>query len=359
MAVEIGAIREPRWTRPALLRREAPLRPDLAPWTGDPLRVVLEGEVPVEGVSLEGAAGVYPLIVVSRQFRDGFTHVGCATRPLPEGLYDLFVFRRGAARLISPHAVASVAERDAFTLAHISDLHLLKDVAGALVDQTDRVAALVDRLNRLAPALVICTGDVVSRYGAEKEPLSAEAVEWQARRAQELLLGLRMPLFMVVGNHDQAFGYSRTAWHRYMGRPWDRPTDDYGLDFGGCHLAFVDGYARYDGANRLVERSMTMEQLLWLHQDMRQGREARWRLLFIHYDYGGELTPLLPELGADMLFYGHSDKPIPADLEALGIRNGHLLDREAYRLVRVSPKALRDKAVPWDKLMEGASRRKK
>jgi len=318
------------------------------------LDLVVEGPLSA-GASVRLLAGEreIPLEVASSALHEGgFVSVACRMPVgLHEGLYDLVLVEEGA-RHVSPHAVYVCAEEgESFTFMHASDPHVLKGGNGDLEDRRDLIAALVARINAIRPAFVICTGDLISRYGAHKEVLSDEIIDWQVRVVQEMLLDLEVPFFVEVGNHDVAFPSSRRAWRTYMGWPWDRPTDDYAYDYGGCHFAVADGFAHYDGDNGLIDCSLTEEQCAWLQRDVRRAAASRWRFLFIHYDYKRQFASLLDGLGVDMVFYGHSDKGHGDVLGSLGIRNGHLLSDEAYRLVHVTPETLSSETVSWAELM--------
>ena len=269
------------------------------------------------------------------------------------GLYDLLLESREQT-LASPNAVCVMREvGDTVTLLHTSDWHMLAvGAADVLVDNSALIRALVSRINALQPDMAICTGDVVSRYGVNKEVLSAEQIAWQASRAREIALQLDVPLFVIPGNHDVAFASSRSVWRDHMGWPWDRTTEDHSLDLGDAHLAFLDGFAHYDEANALITRGHTPEQIGWLREDMRKAARSRWRFLFIHYDYDRQLLPILGELGVHMLFYGHSDVGFADELRGQGVLDGHLLGSEAYRLVRVAGEGVSSETVSWADLID-------
>jgi predicted MPP superfamily phosphohydrolase len=76
---------------------------------------------------------------------------------------------------------------DGLTIAHLSDLHL-----GPYLGASD-LASAVEVVQRLAPQLVVISGDFVSRGGL-----------WQRQEMLEPLAALRPPLgaYAVLGNHD-------------------------------------------------------------------------------------------------------------------------------------------------------------
>ena len=352
MAVPLTRIRSPRWTRPALVQGS------------QCVEVILEA--PLDGqqaLVLRRDQAAIPLSIVQRdQVGQGLQRVSC---PIPEGappgMYDLLLQGDDDPPL-SPNAVC-VMEGDAtsfpITILHTSDWHALAPGGnGELADNCDLIRALVGRINEISPDLAICTGDLISRYGVGKEILSPDVIRWQARRVQEIARGLRVPLFVIPGNHDTAFDASRSAWKTYMGGPWERPTEDFSVGYGGCHLAFLDGFAHYDADNALVARGYTPAQIAWLRWDMAQAAACCWRLLFVHYDYGRQLLPLLADLGVDMMFYGHSSDGFAQELAAHHVLNGHLCGHEVYRLVRISENRIASETVPWADLRERPSEKR-
>lgn len=343
MAIPLRSIKEPRWTRPALVSGKGSFRV-VAETTDEARFALIRGEESI------------PLKVV--HVADEASGLAVRTCALPEevkqGLYGLALMVGGEC-FLSPNAVYVETEpKEEGTFLHISDLHILKGGASdVLQDRSALIGRLVAWINARKPDFVVCTGDLISRYGARKAVLSDEVILWQAQRVQEALLSLEVPLFVVVGNHDRAFPSSRAAWQTYMGGTWNRDTDDYSFEYGPCYFAMLDGFAYYDEGNVGIASSFTVEQCAWLRAELLRAQGSRWRLLFIHYDYWRQLPELLEGLGVDMLFYGHSDVPCisGAELARLGIRDGHLRSADAGRLVRVTSQGLWVETIPWAALL--------
>lgn len=329
MAVPLRRIQDPRWTKPVWALR------------GSSFRLVLNKPLcPASSVLLEREGSTVRLQVHGERVERDGVHVAyeCAVPvPLSEGLYDLAIVENGR-RWRSPNSVAVCsAFEDIFCFLHATDLHLLAPGGhGALVNRSSLAEALVRKINRIRPNFVLYTGDLISRYGVEKAVLSPEIIWWQVRRVQEILLGLKVPVFVTRGNHDVAFESSRSAWRRYMGWPWDRATDDYSFDYGEYHFTGLDGFVHYDEIHGTsYRRSFTPEQHTWLEEDLHKAASSRLRVLFFHYDYQHQIESLVEPLAIDMLFYGHSKQRGPDRIGSRGAVNANLSSAQAYRVVRV------------------------
>jgi 3',5'-cyclic-AMP phosphodiesterase len=71
-------------------------------------------------------------------------------------------------------------------IAQISDFH-----CGELTFQADVMRSIIERVNRLAPDVVVVSGD-----------LTATGYEWEFQEAAKWLGGLEPPTVVVPGNHD-------------------------------------------------------------------------------------------------------------------------------------------------------------
>jgi hypothetical protein len=336
------SIHAPHWTRPALLGPSrtfqviADARPD-----DMPSLALIEGQkvVPVR-------------IEQTEQQHRGLIQYTCTVLGGRAGvLYDLEL-RTQDTRAKMRRAVSVLPEdTTALALLHCTDLHLLTPVAEqGMLDRSALVAALVAHINALRPDLVVCTGDVISRYDTHKRVLPADTIRWQIRRAVELLAPIEVPFFVTLGNHDAAFAATREDWYAAMGGGWHGGTDEYSLDWGDYHLAMMDCFAHYDPQNVVLRHSFTNEQLDWLCEDLRATSERQQRLVFAHYDYRKQLPALFPELRVDALFYGHARGMYPDVLAQHGIWDGHLADTQAYNLVRLTPEGINSEKLSWASL---------
>jgi 3',5'-cyclic AMP phosphodiesterase CpdA len=336
-------IKEPRWSRPACLGRSRSFEIVLqsASTTTTP-KVSLKGDCVEIPASVESAVYLGP----------GLSRCRCtAEKATPGSLYDLHVCADGRLWRM-PHAVAvPAAGQDYPTILHCSDLHLLKPTpAGTLEDRSGLIEALVSRIHLLYPDLVVCTGDLIQRYDAQKNALPADLIRWQIRRVRHLLGGIPVPLYVTAGNHDVAFAEVRPYWHERMGGGWKEGTDDASVDWQGAHLVLMDCFGHYDRENRLLESSFTEGQLQWLQQDLLDASESQARLVFAHYDYQQQLPPLMRELQIDALFYGHSDALYSEAFCESGVWDGHLDASEAFQLVELTAHGIQRETTTWAEL---------
>ena len=343
--MQVPSILSPHWTRPALLGPGRAFqvivagRPD-----GMPVMTLTAG-AEVLPVHIED---VVPLRPDLTQYSCTAVKDGAAAGGKPGALYDLELRTHGTQAKMCRAASVLPEDTTSLTLLHCTDLHLLVPVAEkGMVDRSALFAALVDRINALRPDLVICTGDVISRYDTHKRALPAEMIRWQIRRAVELLAPIEVPFYVTLGNHDAAFEATRGDWYAALGGGWNGGTDEYSLDWGEVHLAMLDCFAHYDPQNVMRRSSFTDEQLDWLRADLAATSARQQRLVFAHYDYRKQLPALLAELRIDALFYGHAKGLYPDLLAEHDIWDGHLADTQAYNLVRLTPEGIAAQKVSW------------
>ena len=335
-------IRRPFWTRPAPLRAGGVL----------PLALEAEatrGEAPE--ARLRRGKETWPLELGGQEAGGLGLWEGRLPEDVPPGSYDLQV-RIAGKRYTQRRAVVVLPERiEELTIAHCSDLHVLKPTPETLKDRSGHILALIERLNDLRPDLVVCTGDLISRYDPTKRPLPAKTIRWQIRWMAEHLGEIKAPLYVTTGNHDVAFRKTREDWYAAMGGAGDGRPDDASVDWGPFHLSLLDCFAYYDAQNAPLTSSFSPEQLAWLRADTAATDPDATRLLFAHYDYHRQLPALLPFLGLDAFFYGHSGPLYPEELERHAVWDGHLPAALACRVVHCVGKAVEVReSVPWQAL---------
>ena len=154
-------------------------------------------------------------------------------------------------------------------IAQISDIHLsTPDSRNDHMYRTaDHLAGAVAHLNALTPRpdVVLATGDLVE---------SGETVEYA--RLREHLEPLRMPVYLVPGNHDDRVTLARVFdHHRYM--PRDGGFVQYTVEDGPVRLVALDTLVPGESGGRLCA-----ERLAWLDARLAEARE-RPTLVFMHH----------------------------------------------------------------------------
>jgi len=289
---------------------EALAPPDATGW-----QAALTGHGAEHALALSGA--------VYRADLERWTMTAAVPVGTPAELYDLRLRAAGGIDDTARHAVAVRDEIDGdFYVVQITDTHTPTHrfwyQSGADTDTTelDDLRAMIDDINVMNPDFVIHTGDLVNE---------GELEDFMSRhyftRAQRVLGELRVPLYMVPGNHDiggwdetpPPDGNSRRAWWRFFG--WrqlgDPPpgdpsrTQDYSFDHGGVHFTGLEAYDNYDEWRYAVygATSFTSGQMAWLASDVGALDPVVPKVLFYHYDFAGQLN--LQALGVTCALWGH------------------------------------------------------
>jgi hypothetical protein len=228
----------------------------------------------------EPVDGCHPLTVTATERHQVAAQSGAAVARLsarsdaPAGAYDLYVHPTCDAPTRAPHAVWLRADDPAqlreVRVAHLSDIHIGKHAG----DLEGRLAHVVDEVNAEAPDLVVITGDIVNQGGDAR--LTA--------RAQMLLLGLRAPVAIVLGNHD--IGFRSFVGTRY-GAGWENfarafhPFLEFELDLGGYRfVGFDSGPSTL--SPRILTRGLLPETIAHLGQTLAAAAGARGVVFFSH-----------------------------------------------------------------------------
>lgn len=271
---------------------------------------------------------------------------------LAPGNWEMVV-RDGASSAREPAAIHCTGlPRDDFTFVHASDFHLSpleKAPAGQAgpAFRTDRLEKMVAAINRLAPAFVITTGDLVSRYRQNRSDiLPPERAVEQVRSMSRVMRKISAPLFLNPGNHDLGFPWLRQAWSdevRFLERGINY---DYHFDYADCRFISLEGPWRYDPATggAIRDGRFGKRQLSRLARTASSGNRKK-RFLFFHYDPDRRLLPLLARGVADMVLYGHAArKPLYGAGIPPGVIDGWL--PASFQVVKVSPDGISIEPAP-------------
>ena len=318
-------IREPRWTKPALVRPGDTLSVVVSDLTTRPVRARLADE--------------------NRSFdlppQDGTRYNFPLPDEVPAGLYDLELRSGNKLLCAEPNCVWRLAaDPEEFTFAHISDLHLMAPGGEEPPDRSEVIRRMLDRLCLHAkPDFIVNTGDLVSRYGRGKQLYSEKNLSRQIQEIRRILLSCRIPQFISRGNHDTAFSYIRKEWGERMGGGDRSGSDNYAFEYGGVRFVQVERSAEYDEDHKPGDLYMSPEQMSWLSAELDGVRSGRPVALFFHYDYTAEMIPYLRHPAVALAMYGHSDVPwIPTELSG---KDAGLGSADAYRVITVRKGRLR------------------
>ncbi len=153
--------------------------------------------------------------------------------------------------------------------------------------------------NLLQPEFVVIGGDLVRGY------TSLEKMEQQWEAFDAATKQFRMPVYLVVGNHDVFNQATEQLYQRRYGKLW------YSLDVKHCHLVVLDS------EDQTAPGKIAGAQLEWLQADLAAARGKRifvvlhqplWpreERAFRESEWGKTVHPLLLQAGVDTVFAGH------------------------------------------------------
>ncbi|MCL4684253.1 metallophosphoesterase [Myxococcota bacterium] len=292
-----------------------------------------------------------------------------------------------------PHELMNFPEGQAFTIAHLSDLHATdvrlgspRDVLGKRAlgwlswrhrrrheHQASVLRALIADLHQRAPDHIAITGDL-THLGLPSE--IAAATNWLER------IGPAEQVSVVPGNHDAYAGAEGAErwlpWRHYMGDLAGPPADADDADADargfpwirriGGHIALIGISSARPTAPLLATGRVGARQRARVEALLATlAAEGRVRIVLLHHppvaagqsrrrqlDDAAEVRALLTRAGAELLLHGHTHEchegvvrgphgPIPvlgvASSSSAGPRPAR---RARYRLVRIVPERATD-----------------
>ena len=185
---------------------------------------------------------------------------------------------------------------------HVTDTHLQADVPLGW-EVLERFADQVSRINP-KPAFVVCTGDIV--FADMRITTPPEAVEKDFARYGEVLSGMGVPLYSVVGNHDITLsplplGTPEYGKELFVGLCGPRYQS---FDSGNWHCVILDQWIVRPESPRLTH-DIDAEQLDWFERDLSKCAAGTTVLLFVHHPLSGypELLAKIRKVARIDLFY--------------------------------------------------------
>ncbi len=162
---------------------------------------------------------------------------------VPPGLYDLEI--EGESRsYFSRHGIRILeGQPDRFRFVHLSDMNI-GDPSAPEFDER-----LVEEINLLAPAFVVCTGDFTQWGRALDQP-----EDWT--RVLEFLARIQSPTYIVCGDRDH-----EASFERYVA---DNPIGTF--DYGNYHGILMLDHAA---------SPLSVEQVAWLKTELANNQNLR------------------------------------------------------------------------------------
>jgi 3',5'-cyclic AMP phosphodiesterase CpdA len=229
----------------------------------------------------------------------------------PPELYDLRIEAEKNGEYFSdgqPHAVALVEEDDNdFTFVTLSDIHVHeRDNSSLLSKQTNQGISedgepvffenAIDQVNLIKPDFVVMLGDYIR---GQRRPGELES---EYEKFYQALLELKVPAFLLPGNHD---GYINeidgARWYENNIGPLY-----FSFDVGDCHFTCLDTYEWPRDDRVVMNKLFYMEprkwqgqvlgmgedgdpsrytgQLAWVEEDLAGHAEAPLRIMALHHD---------------------------------------------------------------------------
>jgi len=205
-----------------------------------------------------------------------------------------------------------------FRIAQFSDIH-----CGELTFSEDAMRSTVDRINRMAPDIVVLAGD-----------LTAAGYEWEFEQAASWVDRIEASKVVVPGNHDSR----NVGWihfERFFGERFSRYQQDFEperadrLMTSGFTVVGVDssepdldeghiGRERYDWIRKQFDRPDHVKILVIHHHLVPIPGTGRERNIITD---AGDLLALLNQLDIDIVLSGHKHVPFFWGLNGILICN--------------------------------------
>lgn len=192
------------------------------------------------------------------------------------------------------------------TIVQISDMH-----CGELTFQPEVMESIVERVNRIAPDVVVIAGD-----------LTAAGYEWEYDEAAEWLGRLEAPKVVIPGNHDSRnVGYIH--FRKHFGKRFSRFRESFDRERAERLRTSGVTVVGADSSNPdLDEGHIGREHYAWIRDQFDQPGDIKVFVLHHHLmpipgtgrerniiTDAGDLLALLAQMDIDIVLSGHKHVP--------------------------------------------------
>ncbi len=186
----------------------------------------------------------------------------------------------------------------------------------------------VEGVNRLDPDIVLTVGDYIEGYTTDTTALNKEWDEFM-----EIMSKLKVPYYLVPGNHDITYNEAEPIYRKRVGEPY------YSFDFKNTHFVMLD-VSRIEKAEDLPQ-----DQMAWLIDDLKKNQGRENIFVFLHKPLWfnaieekkvDPMHEVFKEYGVDAVFSGHYHHYFTGEID--GIRyicvgsSGGAMDMESEDL---------------------------
>lgn len=174
----------------------------------------------------------------------------------------------GGARVVSGHTPSTQTGKwgNSLTFIQITDTQIgFQDTSAHFRISDSLMMSAVRAINKIHPACVIHTGDLVNDFGNEEQKAIYKRLMDQ--------IDPSIPVFVVPGNHDIR-GWTAEKRDRYVEFVG---YDRFSEKVGDCALIGFDSNCIRDNAVKAEE-----EQFVWLEEELKRAQGSRHIFLFCH-----------------------------------------------------------------------------
>ncbi|PIU67238.1 MAG: hypothetical protein COS84_04890 [Armatimonadetes bacterium CG07_land_8_20_14_0_80_40_9] len=267
-----------------------------------------------------------PLLINSTKFEDNNWQINTTIpKDVPIELYDLKI-ECSECSDIEERSIKIVEDyKDTFVFVHVTDTHI------GVKGNEEVLAKVIEEINLINPEFVLITGDItsdcenvgralmlkegkkVSPYYTEKyKDLPDEKIKGSCINKYkiflELLLKLRVPTYVIPGNHDMCGIYCEPCKEFYeemIGKRY------YSFDYGSYHFIGCDNSDMMEAAPIYYPNfkdELDDKQLIWLEEDLKKNLDKKLKFAFFHlpiYEKRCKFRELLEKYNVDMALAGH------------------------------------------------------